>query len=310
MRIYSIFDDYGERPAEVLRSAGVELDIHPLGQPRPSEAEMTEILRRYDGVIIGTSQKIREEMFEGIDTPRIIATASVGLDHIRVPEEKKAPVTILNTPKANAQAVAEYTFASILSAEKRLTEGNRLYREGKNNKALHAKPAELAEKTLGVVGAGEISRRIMDFGLFFGMKVICWTRTKEKHTDLSEKGIGFVTLEELAERSDVISVNLPNVEGTKGIISEELIGRMKEDAVLVSVSRLPVIDTDALLHKAEQNPGFYVCLDVDVDPELAEKAGELENVSVTPHIAGGTTETRKRMFLELAEQIAELIRRK
>ena len=308
MKLYSIFDDYGEEPAKVIREAGIELDIHPLGQPRPTEEEMGVILKEYEGVILGTSQKITEEMFDGIDTPRIIATASVGLDHIHVPEAKKEQVTILNTPKANANAVAEYTFAQILSAEKRLTEGNRLYREGKNNKSLHAKPVELAGKLLGVIGAGEISRRIMQFGSFFGMKILCWTRTPENHRDMEELGVRFVSMEELLEAADVISVNLPNNRDTQQIISKERIGKMKDSAIFVSVSRLALVDTDALLEKARTNPGFYACLDVDVDTALSDKVRDMENVSVTPHVAGGTTETRKRMFMELAGQIADIVK--
>ena len=136
MRAYSIFDDFTREALDILSAAGVAVTVHPLGTPRPDAAQMKEILREYDCVIIGTSQKISEDMFEGIDTPRLIATASVGVDHIRIPEKKRSLVTILNTPKANAQSVAEYTFACALACCKRLDEGKGLYRQGKDNKKL------------------------------------------------------------------------------------------------------------------------------------------------------------------------------
>ena len=304
MNCYTIFDDFDLRATQIIRDAGIMLDIHPQGVPRPDASQMKRILEQYDAVIIGTTQKITEDMFDGITAPRIIATASVGLDHIRIPEDKKGLVTVYNTPKANAQAVAEYTFAAALSCCKRIPEGNRLYREGKNNKQLSKKPIELYGKVLGVIGAGNISRRIMEFGEFFGMQILCWTRNPEKHQDLLQKGISFGSLEDIAKSADIISVNLPNKEGTKGIISEELVSEMKPDAIFVSVSRLPSVNAEALIRKSEEYPNFYTCMDVDLDQALMQKAGNLENVIITPHIAGGTVETRKRMFVELANQIA------
>ncbi len=306
MNIYSIFDDFDSYAAETIRSAGVALTVHPLGVPRPDHDQMKDILEEYDGVIIGTSQIISEDMFDNISTPRIIATASVGLDHIRVPADKQTLVTVLNTPKANAQSVAEYTMGCALSCVKRLREGNQLYLSGKNNKALRRKPEDLAGKTLGVVGAGNISVKIMEFARFFGMELLCWTRDPKRHAELPETySVRFTDLETLCESADLISVNLPNKPGTVGLISAELVARMKEEAVFISISRAQTLDLDALLQQAETHPDFYLCLDLDPDPALTARRLDLPNVLITPHIAGGTVESRKRMFRELAESIAE-----
>lgn len=306
MRAYSIFDDFTIEASALIRGAGIDLTVHPLGVPRPDHDRMKAILEEYDCVIIGTGQKITEDMFENVSAPRIVATASVGLDHIRVPEEKRALVTILNTPKANAQSVAEYTLGCALSCVKRLREGNELYLAGKNNKALHRKPEDLAGKTLGVIGAGNVSVKIMEYARFFGMELLCWTRNPDRHAELTELGIRFTDLNTLCENADLISVNLPNKPETAGLLSADLVGRMKENAVFISVSRQQTIDLNALLQKAKACPDFYLCLDLDVTPEIAAKLPDRPNVLVTPHIAGGTVETRKRMFLELAEAIAAI----
>ena len=303
MKVYSIFDDYGEEPISKLQSAGIEITVHPLGVPRPDSVQMKEIFEQYDGVIIGTSQKMPEEMFENIDSHKIIATASVGLDHIKVPESKRHLITVLNTPKANAQSVAEYTVGCALACCKRLAEGAELYKAGKNNKALHQKPEDLYGKTLGVVGAGNISKRIMEYGNFLGMQVLCWTQHPEKHESLKAQGVEFVTLDELLKMADVISVNLPNCVGTRDLISEEKVQMLQNNVIFISVSRKDTVNYQALFRRAQENPGFYVCLDLDVTPEIAERIPDLPNVLVTPHIAGGTVATRKRMFLEVAEQL-------
>lgn len=306
MRVYSIFDDFTQEAIDILTNAGVELTVHPLGVARPDQSQMKAILEEYDCVIIGTSQKITEDMFEHITTQRIIATASVGLDHIKVPEDKMAFVTIINTPKANAQSVAEYTMACALSCVKRLAEGNKLYSEGKNNKALYQKPEDLAEKTIGVVGAGNVATRIMEYAQFFGMKVLCWTRNPGSHSDLKEKGVQFVSLEDLVATADVISVNLPNTPETKGIISPLLVEKMKPTAIFISVSRLETIGIESLIQKAEKIPSFYLCVDLDINTDVVNLIQDSPNMLITPHIAGGTKETRKRMFREVAEKIVEI----
>ena len=303
MKAYSIFDDLTQEAIDILESAGIEIHVHPLGIPRPDSAQMKSILETHECVMIGTSQKISEEMFESINTPRIIATASVGVDHIKVPEAKKDLVTIINTPKANAQSVAEYTLGCALSCVKRFVEGNSLYTQGMNNKCLNRKPEDLAGKTIGVIGAGNISAKIMEYASVFGMNILCWTRNPDKHQDLKETGVCFADMKELVRTSDVISVNLPNNSDTRGFISPDLIKTMKETAVFISVSRIDTVDVNCLFDRAKDNPNFYVCLDIDVNDSVVNEMPIRHNIMVTPHIAGGTIETRKRMFKELAETI-------
>lgn len=307
MRIYSIFDDFDTRAIEIILHAGGELTLHPHGIPRPDAAKTKELLKEYDCIIIGTSQKITEDMFEGIDAPRIIATASVGIDHIKVPESKRELVTIINAPKANAQSVAEYTIGCALSCCKRLSEGKLLYRQGLNNKSLYQKPEDLLGKTIGVVGAGNVSERIMSFASFFGMNILCWTRTPEHHKDLMKYSVRFVDLYDLVKTADFISVNLPNKPETIDLISSDLISAMKPNAVFISVSRLDTINAEALFEKARNNKGFYVCLDLDLDDKLIRLIPDQPNVQVTPHIAGGTVETRMRMFTEIASGLVSII---
>ncbi len=309
MKIYSIFDDFGEEPVRILTGAGCQVTVHPKGVERPGSDKMKEIFEEYDGVVIGTSQKMMPDTFSNIKTPKIIGTASVGLDHIQIPEEKRSLVRVVNTPKANAQSVAEYTFASILTCKKRLIEGCMLYEKGVSNKSLLAKPEDIFGAVLGVAGAGAISEKIMEFAHFFGMRILCYTPNPQKHIDLKERfDVEFAELSQLAKSADIISVNLPNCQGTRNIISRAIIELMKGDAIFVSVSRRETVDVMALLEKAEHNPEFYVCLDLDVQDDLAKSYSFSRQILITPHIAGGTVETRKRMFREVAQNIAELVR--
>lgn len=309
MKAYSIFDDYPVEAVEILRKSGIEVTVHPKGKSRPDDASMEEILMNFDIVIIGTSQKLTEGILSKVTTPKIIATASTGRDHIKIPKDKTHLFTVINTPKANAQSVAEYTMGSALCCVKRLNEGAILYKQKKDNKHLFQKPDDLRGKTIGVVGAGNVSRKIMEYAQFFGMNIICWTAHPSKHDDLSAIGVRFVLLEELASRSDVVSVNLPNNADTIRIINADFVARMKKNSIFICVSRLETIDWRALLAKAERYKEFYVCLDIDIDNDVVENISNASNIQVTPHIAGGTIETRKRMFLDVASQVVEIFSR-
>lgn len=306
MIAYCIFDDYPEEAIALLREAGIMVTIHPHGVPRPNEAQMKAILEAHECVIIGTTQKITETMFENICTPRIIATASAGIDHICVPEEKKELITLLNTPGVNAVSVAEYIVGAMLLIRKRYCEGNMLYSMGLNNKKLRRKPEELNATTVGMVGAGRIAEQVMRMLQAFGVRILCYTRNPQDHTDLWQMyNAEFVSLTELARGSDMIAVCVPDTDSTCQLINESVVREMKDTCTLISISRERVIDLDALIRKAEQCPDFGVVLDIDVADEYTEKCNG-RNIFITPHIAGGTIESRKRMFMETANKIAEL----
>lgn len=305
MKVYTIFDDFTAEATKVLEDAGTELTVHPSGVPRPDHDQMKSILEQYDAVIIGTSQKISEDMFENISTPRIIATASVGLDHIKVPGDKEKLCTVFNTPNANTQSVAEYNIGAMLMTRKRLAEGNHLYYHGLDNKKLIRKPEDIHGQTVGFIGAGRISGKTMELLYPFGVNMLCYSDDSDQRHYLTEKyNVKFVSLQELAERSDIISVNVPSTPSTYQLISEDIVAAMKKDCIFISIAREQVVNIRALLKKADANPNFYVVLDLDVIPEYVAKNNG-RNIVITPHIAGGTIETRKRMFYEVAQSIAK-----
>lgn len=307
MKAFCIFDDFPQQCLEKLQSVGIEITCVEKGKPRPTDEEMKELFELYPIVIIGTSQKIHEWMWENINRPRIVATASVGVDHIKVPKDKEALLTVLNTPTANAQSVAEYSVGAMLLARKRFMEGSELYSDGLNNKYLIRKPEDIQGSTIGFVGAGRISTRIMELLQPYGVTLLCYTKNPGHHKDLSERfGIKFVHLDELAAKSDIISVNVPNDITTENIISEKIIETMKNDAIYISVSRDSVTDNKALFAKAKREPNFYVVLDLDLCSDYTSEVNG-RNIIITPHIAGGTIATRKRMFEEISNSIIQYV---
>ncbi|MGN0180993.1 MAG: NAD(P)-dependent oxidoreductase [Candidatus Ornithomonoglobus sp.] len=303
MKAFSIFDDFPKSAVEILEKNNIEVTILPKGEERPSGNALKALLAEYDVIIISTAQKIPKEMLADITKPKIIATASIGTDHISVPEDKKELIRIVNAPKANRLSVAEHTFALILSLKKQLTEGRRTAAEGKSKKAMRGKPEDISGLTLGVIGAGGTAGAVLDMAKAFGMKRMSWTRNPENHKALADDGVEFTELDYLLENADVISVNLPMTDETKGLISAEKIALIKENAVFITVSRTEITDNAALIKRAAEQKSFCVGMDVDADKIAGLWNDDMDNVIVTPHIAGGTVQSRLRLFNEVSNAI-------
>ncbi len=306
MNAYTIFDDFDKDAAKIIESAGIKLTIHPMGKPRPDSIELQTLLDNYDIIMISTAQKITSEMLIKYSERKIIATVSIGMDHIQVSDNINDNIKIVNAPTASAVSVAEYVFSAILTHKKRIIEGNTLFSEGKDKKHLSIKPVDLYGKTIGVIGAGTISLRIMQLSKAFGLNVICYTYHPENHLEINKMGVSFVGLDELLKVSDIISLNMPSNDITKNMISSEKIDLMKNDACFVSVSRLDLVDINAIEKKASNNPMFTAAFDIDLFD--SHPICKCKNIILTPHIAGGTVESRKRMFIEVSKNIVKCLK--
>ena len=148
----------------------------------------------------------------------------------------------------------------------------------------------------------------MQLLLPFGVEFLSYTKNPDRHRKLADAyGIRFVSLDELARRSDVVAVAVPNDASTQNLISSEIVAGLKKDSVFISVARSEVTDFNALLEKARENRNFYLCMDLDVKEPFIGK-NERDNIIITPHIGGGTIETRKRMFAEVTDRIIRTVR--
>lgn len=298
MKAFSVFDDLPSSCIEMLESQGVEVTLLPRGEERPQGDALQRLFHAYDILFISTAQKMPEQMFEGLETRKVIATASSGTDHIHVPEDKKHLVHIANATHANRSTVAEHTFALALLLRKHLLEGRQTAFEGLPKKAMSAKPVDLFGSTLGVVGAGGIATAVLNLGKGFGMRRLCWTFHPDHHDNLVKDGVEMMSLDNLLQKADIVSVNIPLSEATSELLDAQRISILKDNVVLISTSRPEVIDNAALLRRASSTPSFCVGLDYDAKSVFGLWNTDMLNVIVTPHIAGGTVESRRRLFEE------------
>ncbi len=218
-KAYVTFNGFNEEAKKILSSHGIELTINT-SNDIPNGEKLISIIENYDIIIIGVFSKLTEDMIKYIKTPKIIATVSVGLDHIDKCFFESPLVTIVNNKTANSISVAEHIFSLILNLNKRMSESNKLVIEGNGHRSnLHERPEDISGKTLGLIGCGNITAEIIKISRVFNMKLKCYTKNPQKHVDMLEKGVEFVSLDEVLKTSDIINVSIPLTEETRNLIS-------------------------------------------------------------------------------------------
>jgi D-3-phosphoglycerate dehydrogenase len=245
------------------------------------------------------------EVFEDAPLLRLAARHGAGLDMVPMEAATRAGVLVSNVPGANARTVAEYIFFAAMALYRRFRPIDRDLRAhgwlAGRVETVHGR--ELAGRTLGIVGMGNIGRAAASIAMAgFGLNVIAASRNRR---NLPE-GIGWCSLEELMAESDIVAICCPLTPETRGMINADRIGRMKPDAILVNVARGAIIDDDALLTALRENRIGGAALDVfDTPPEPDHPYFSFDNVLVTPHMAGISEESMERMG---TGAVAEVIR--
>jgi len=280
-----------------LRTAGITVTVNP-NKDRPKGADLAKIIQNYDIIMIGVAQTLTKDMLAKITSPKIIATMSIGLDHIDPAFLLSSHVRIANIKYANATSVAEHIFALTLALSHRLTD------PATHRNDLYERTADISGKTIGFIGAGNITREAMRFATAFGMRILCHTRNPREHRDLNAD---FVTLDELLKQSDIINISLPLNKQTHGVITKQKIALMKPTAIFINTARAELVDINALVARADKTPTFYVGLDIDLDEHKNLFKKPRRNVIVTPHTAGISKEAIDRMDDEIVAEILNLI---
>lgn len=306
LRAYSVFKDLDKKACEILTNTGIKLELSTY-EERPNKEQLLKLLQDYDILIIGVKERLTEDMLKEINNKKIIATLSIGVDHIDNSFFESNLIKVINCQTSNVISVAEHIFSLILSSKKRIIEANDIAMNGGTKKDLSMRSNDISNSTIGIIGAGKISREVIKIANVFNMKIYCNTLNPEKHKDLLEQDIEFLSLDELLSNSDIITVNIPLNEENKNLISKDKIKLMKKTATFINTSRAEIVDMNELIRYADENATFNVGLDIDAENYKELLNTKRNNVIVTPHIAGVTKEAIKRMDVELASSIREYL---
>ena len=293
LKAYSIFKDLDKNACEILRNNGIQLKLSAC-EERPNKEELIRLLNDYDILIIGVREKLTEDMLRVINNKKIVATLSIGIDHIDNSFFESDLIKVINCKTSNVISVAEHIFALILGLKKRIVEANEISIKGGTKRDLSARSNDISNSSIGIIGAGKISREVIKIAKVFNMRIYCNTLNPEKHQDLLKEGVEFVDLDKLLNISDIVTVNIPLNEESKNLISKN--------------KRSEIVDMEELIKYADENDTFNVGLDIDAENYKEMLRTKRNNVIVTPHIAGVTKEAIERMDVELANNIIEYLR--
>ena len=290
---------------KALQNAGVEVFVNPKKdrKDRPSGKALGLVLQEHDIVVLSVTQNLEKEALADIKSPKIVATVSVGLDHIDPAFFQSPLVKVISLKDSNAISVAEHILAMVFALNKRLYESNYLTVEGKGCRSnLKGRNVELFGKTLGLVGAGTISQRLAKMAKAFNMKVLCYTRNPQNYGKFAE----FVDLDTVLKESDIINVSIPSAPN---LICKEKIALMKPTATFINTSNSAgdIADIVALIDYADKYETFKVGLDIDPNEFGGLFQKYRTNVLVSPHVACYTTEASGRMDDEVTQKILKSV---
>lgn len=270
------------------------------GFPRPTRAQLAEILPTVDGMLGSNQVPVDNALLDSCPNLKVVANNGVGYDNVDIPYATKRGILVCNTPGVLSGAVADLTFALLLSLARHLRVNDHHVRSGGWSVSPGHVGLDVRGKTLGVIGMGRIGRVVAKTAQGFDMRVLYYDPVRAP--DVEEAGRAeYRDRDDVFRLADFLTVHCFLDATTRHHISTREFGLMKPSAYLINTSRGPVIDQDALVEALQAGTIAGAGLDVmEVEPlEPAHRLCTLENVILLPHIGSGTTETRLAM-IELA----------
>jgi glyoxylate reductase len=252
------------------------------------------------------TDKFTPEVLQSLDGIRVISNVAVGFDNIDVPAATRRKILVTNTPDVLTHTTADFAFALLLAAARRIVEGHHFVHSGEWTKwridLLVGQ--DIHHRTLGLFGLGRIGQAVARRGRGFSMRILYHDAVRAPAEVERELEAEFVPVERLLRESDFISLHVPLLQETRHMISSEQLRMMKPTAILVNTSRGPVVDEEALAQALEKRVIAGAGIDVfEREPQVHPLLLKLQNVVLAPHIASASVDTRKKMSVMAAENV-------
>jgi len=268
-----------------------------------SEAELLTAVKDAVAILVRSETKVTRKVIEAATSLRVVGRAGVGIDNVDVPAATEHGVVVMNTPGGNTVSTAELSFAMILNLARKVPQAHASMASGKWDRK-QFQGAELAGKTLGVLGLGRIGSEVAKRAVAFGMKVLGYDPFL---TDARAKamGIELVYLDDVYREADFITVHMPVTEQTHGMLNAEAFARMKPKVCIVNCARGEIIVENDLLAALDSGKVAGAALDVfAAEPLPADHPFRKHpGITLTPHLGASTQEAQEKCGIEVAEVI-------
>ncbi len=283
-----------------IEALGPDFDVRVVdGTDRPA---LLEAVHSANAILVRSATQVDAEVLVAAPNLKVIARAGVGLDNVDIKAATAAGVMVVNAPTSNIISAAELTCGHILSLARHIPAAHAALAEGKWKRSAYT-GTELFEKTIGIIGLGRIGALIAERMKAFGTKVVAYDPyvTSARAQQL---GVQLLTLEELIETSDFITIHMPKTPETTGMIGKAQLAAMKPTAYVINVARGGLIDEEALFEALTNNVIAGAGLDVFVsEPPTGSPLLGLPNVITTPHLGASTDEAQEKAGISVAKSV-------
>jgi len=289
---------------KILQDNGLKVSYEPKITPE----QIKEKISNFNIVIVRSRTTLTKEMIEKADKCKIIARVGVGLDNVDQVAAKEKNIRVINAAEGAMNAVAELVLGFMLSLARQTARGDRAIRNGQWLKN-ELKGTELRGKYLGIVGLGNIGKRLGRLARALNMNIIGYDVVPIDEEFAKEVGLMKADLDTLLQSSDYISIHVPLLDSTYHLINAQKISTMKKTAKIINTSRGGVVDEDALYEALKNGNLGGAALDVfEKEPATGNKLAELDNVILTPHIGAQTKEAQSLAANIIGEKIIQILR--
>jgi len=291
-----ISDSMGEAGITIFKNqAGIELDVKTGLSPE----ELKKIIGVYDGLAIRSATKVTKEILDAATNLKVIARAGIGLDNVDIAEATKKGVAVMNTPGGNTDTTAEHAIAMMMAMTRNIPRATQSMKQGKwEKKALQGQ--EIYGKVFGVIGFGNIGSIVAGLAKGLRMNVIVFDpNISAEH--IEKAGFEYVTLDELYERSDYITIHVPKMAATVDLLDAKAFIEMKDGVMIINCARGGIINEDDLYDAIVSGKVAGAALDVfSTEPPGDHPLLTLNQVIATPHLGASTKEAQTNVAVAAA----------
>ena len=301
-----VSDNLGEAGIQLFDAEpGFEVDVNT-----GLEADaLKKIIGDYDALVIRSATKVTADLLEAAKNLKVVGRAGIGLDNVDIPAATKRGVLVMNTPTGNVITTAEHTIAMMMALTRNIPWGTSTLKDGKwEKKKLQGR--EIYNKVLGIIGLGKIGSIVADRARGLRMQVIVHDPYISDE-QIKKAGFEAVSIEDLYQRSDYITVHVPKLKDTLGLIDKKAFDQMKDGVMIINCARGGIVDEVDLNEALKSGKVAGAALDVfESEPPGVCPLFEIDRVICTPHLGASTLEAQTNVAVMVAEQIIAYLKNK
>ena len=298
-----VSDNLGQAGIDMFEGAsGIEVDVNTGLDP----AELKSIIGSYDGLVIRSATKVTEDLLASADKLKVIGRAGIGLDNVDIPAATKRGIVVMNTPTGNVITTAEHTIAMMMALTRNIPWGTSSLKDGKwEKKKLQGR--EVFNKVLGIIGLGKIGSIVADRARGLKMQVIVHDSFVAAE-QIEKAGYEAVSLDELFRRADYITLHVPKLKETVGLLNKAAFDKMKDGVMIINCARGGIVDEADLNAALLSGKVAGAALDVfEHEPPGVCPLFDIDRVICTPHLGASTLEAQTNVAVQVAEQIISFL---